>query len=159
MVLLWPQPFLREKGFHCELMILEMAPRRNKVEEQHCLWCYLQHFYRAVSNRKLCNNGALNKLLCPAGEHFIQIKLGREGIERTLKLKERAIHTLCSASADLYCSRVSVVTRLCYLDTTHVKWAEESRTFGIFCRLKAKMSVVVWMWAPMMTTQYLELIQ
>lgn len=108
---------------------------------------------------KLCNC-ALNKLLCPVGEHFIQIKLGREGIERTLKFKERALHTLCSASADLYCSCVSVVTRICYLLLYHtVKRAEEPRTSGIFCRLKAKMSVVVWMCASRKMTQHLEIIQ
>lgn len=158
-VLLWPQAFLREKGFSCEFMMLEMALWGNKVEQWHCLWCYLQHFYRAVSNIKLCNNCFLNKPLCPAGEHFIQIKLGREGIERTSKFKERAVHSLCRASADLGCSCVSVVIGICYLHITPVKWAEVSRTFGIFCRLKAKMSVVVWMCASVMVTQYLELIQ
>lgn len=136
-----------------------MALWRNKAGEWPCLWCYLQHFYRAVSNIKLCNNCALSKLLCLAGEHFIQIKLGREGIERTLKFKEREVHTLCSASADLYCSCVSAVTRICYLHITPVKWAEESRTFGIFCRLKDEMSMVVWMRASMMMTHHLELIQ
>lgn len=157
-MLLCPQAFLREKGFSCEFMMLEMAPWRNKVEQWHFIWCYLQHFYRAVSNIKLCNNCALNKPLCPAGEHFIQIKLGREGIERTLKFQERAVHTLYRASADLCCSCVSVVTRICCLHLLPVKWAEVSRAFGIFSRLKA-VSVVVWMCASMMVTQHLELIQ
>lgn len=87
-----------------------------------------------------------------------KLNRGEEGIERTLKFMERAIHTLCSAHSDLYFNCVSLLTRTCYLHITSVKWAEESRMFWIFYNLKAKMSIVVWMSTSMMT-QHLDLIQ
>lgn len=47
---------------------------------------------------------------------------------------------------------------ICFLLITSVKWAEESRMFGIFYSSKAKVSIVVWT-STSMLTEHLDLIQ